>query len=256
MNRKELQVVADENIIGLENFEKFANVSKVPGRSLCAENIENADALLVRSVSKINKNLLNKSTVKFVASATSGIDHVDINYLKENNIQFAHAAGANANSVVQYIFASLAFLSTKYDFDWRTLSVGIVGAGNVGGLLADYLERLNIDYVIYDPFLDQSHPNSNKFVCFEEVRKQELITVHTPLTIEGPHPTWHLFDKKVIQSLNKSSILINTSRGEVFDNQALYAEYNNYAWKCVLDVWENEPDIFFMPIIPMYSWMP
>jgi len=172
MIRKELQIVADENISGLESFEKLANVSKVSGRLMSAENIKNADALLVRSVSKINKQLLEGSAVKFVASATSGVDHIDVNYLQENNIQFAHAPGSNANSVVQYVFSSMAFLAKKYDFDWRELSVGIIGAGHVGGLLAEYLEKLNIDFVIYDPFLDENHLYSDNFVPFEKVLKQ------------------------------------------------------------------------------------
>ncbi|MDG2091036.1 MAG: 4-phosphoerythronate dehydrogenase [Gammaproteobacteria bacterium] len=243
-----INIIADENISGLEYFEKLAIVSKVSGRSLSSEIIQNADALLVRSVSNVNESLLNNSSIKFIASATSGIDHVDVNYLQENNIQFAHAPGSNANSVVQYVFASFAFLSKKYDFDWRELSIGIIGAGKVGGLLADYLDKLNIDCVIYDPFLGESHPHSDKFVSFEKVLEQDLFSVHTPLTKEGPYPTWHLFNEKVIEALNKGSIMINTSRGAVFDNQTLHSKYKNKSWKCVLDVWENEPDIF-LPLL-------
>ena len=248
MNKKEIQIVADENISGLESFAKLGNVSKVPGRSLSAESIKNADALLVRSVSKINKSLLEKSSVKFIASATSGIDHVDINYLQENNIEFAHAPGSNANSVVQYVFASLAFLSEQHGFDWRELSVAIIGAGNVGGLLAAYLDKLNIEFVIYDPYLDDSHTYSDKFVSFDKALEQDLVTIHTPLTLDGPYPTQHLLDALIIQGLRKDSILINTSRGAVLDNQILHQEYKQKNWKCVLDVWENEPDIF-LPLL-------
>jgi len=243
-----LQIVADENISGLENFEKLANVSKIYGRLISAQNVKNADALLVRSVSNINSSLLENSSVKFVASATSGIDHIDLEYLQENNIHFSHAPGSNANSVVQYVFASLAFLSAKYDFDWRKLSVGIVGAGNVGCLLAKYLKKLNIKFLIYDPYLDDSHPFSDKLDSFEKVLKQDLITLHIPLSRQGSFPTWHLFDETVIRDLSKDSIIINTSRGAVIDNQALHSEYNSHAWKCVLDVWENEPDIY-LPLL-------
>lgn len=243
MNKKKIRVVADENISGLEHFEKIADVSRISGRSICRENIKHADALLVRSVSVINKQLLENTAIRFIASATSGIDHVDIDYLRKNDIQFAYAPGSNANSVVQYVFASLAFLSQKYDFDWRGLSFGIVGAGNVGGLLANYLNKLQIDFSIYDPFLPKSHPYGDRFVSFREIQKQDVISVHTPLTVEGTFPTRHLFDKHVIHSLNKNVILINTSRGAVFDNAALHQEYASHSWKCVLDVWENEPDI-------------
>ena len=249
MKRKNIKIVADENISGLDAFEKFADVFKVSGRMFSVESIKDADALLVRSVSKIDKNLLEDSSVKFVASATSGIDHVDVNYLHEKNIQFAHAPGSNANSVVQYVFASLAFLSQKYLFDWRKLSVGIVGAGNIGALLADYLTKLNINFIIYDPLLTNNHRHSDKFSSFEKVIKQDVLSVHTPLTTEGPYPTNHLFDEAIIKALNKDCILINTSRGAVFDNQALFREYKNNSWRCVLDAWENEPDI----LIPLLA---
>ncbi len=248
MNKPKIQVVADENISGLEYFDAIADVSKVSGRLLSAQKVKHADALLVRSVSNINKDLLGNSNVKFVASATSGIDHVDLEFLKLNNIHFAHAPGSNANSVVQYVFSSMAFLSEKYNFDWRELSVGIIGAGNVGSLLAEYLHALNINFVIYDPYLDDSHLFSDKFVSFERALKQDLITVHTPLTTQGLYPTWHLFDENVIQGLAKDSMIINTSRGAVIDNHALYSEYKSHSWRCVLDVWENEPDIY-MPLL-------
>jgi erythronate-4-phosphate dehydrogenase len=244
MNKKKIHVLADENINGLEYFEKIADVSKIPGRAISAEHLKNTDALLIRSVSKINKSLLENSSVRFIGSATSGIDHVDIDYLQKNDIRFDYAPGSNANSVVQYVFASLAFLSEKYGFDWRDLSFSIVGAGNVGGLLACYLDKLEINFSIYDPFLSEAHPYSDNFVSFAEVLQQDVISVHTPLTTEGAFPTQHLFNRQVIHNLSKNAILINTARGAVFDNKALHEEYARYAWKCVLDVWENEPDIF------------
>lgn len=241
---KTIQIIADENISGLENFEKLGLVTKVSGRSISSETLNNADALLVRSVTKVDKNLLDQSNVKFVASATSGIDHVDVDYLQEQNIGFGHAPGSNANSVVQYVFASLAFLSNKYHFDWRQLSIGIVGAGQVGGLLADYLKSLEVPFVIYDPLLETGHRHSDRFVTFEEVLRQDAITIHTPLSKDGPYPTWHLFNEKVLGALSKNCIIINSSRGAVFDNQSLHTAYKNNSWRCVLDVWENEPDIF------------
>lgn len=243
-----IQVVADENISGLEYFDRIAQVTRVSGRSLSAVKVQAADALLIRSVSVINEALLENSNITFIASATSGIDHVDQDLLERKNIHFSHAPGSNANSVVQYVFASLAFLSEKYIFDWRKLSIGIVGAGNVGGLLAQYLNKLGIDFAIYDPYLKESHPFSEKIVSFETILKQDVITVHTPLTTKGLYPTWHMFDKAVLQSLRKDSIIINTSRGAVFDNKALDSEYQKQSWKCVLDVWENEPD-FHMPLL-------
>jgi erythronate-4-phosphate dehydrogenase len=248
MSKTKVRVIADENINGLECFERIADLTRVSGRTISAEHIKNADALLIRSVSKIHQNLLHNSPVRFIASATSGIDHVDVDYLQKNNIHFSYAPGSNANSVIQYVFAGLAFLSEKYTFDWRALSFGIVGAGNVGGLLARYFDKLKIRFSIYDPFLPEGHPYSDRFVPFDEVLQQDVITLHTPLTTTGTYPTHHLLDRKALQTLNKNTILINAARGAVIDNQALYEALDKHTWKCVLDVWENEPDIF-LPLL-------
>tara|TARA_R110000824_G_scaffold288508_3_gene476770 strand:- start:97881 stop:99023 length:1143 start_codon:yes stop_codon:yes gene_type:complete len=246
MNRNGLHIVADENISGLEHFEKIASLTKIAGRDISPQAIRQADAILVRSVTKIDKELLDKSSVKFVGSTTSGIDHVDTNFLEQENIKFAYAPGSNANSVVQYVVACLALLSEKHGFDWRKLSVGIVGAGNIGSLLAYYLDKLSINFVIYDPFLDSKHPLAEHFVSFHEVLRQEVISLHTPLTTSGPEPSYHLFNAELIQKLKPDTILINAARGAVIDNQGLLSRLVDKQagpLHCVLDVWENEPDI-------------
>ncbi len=215
MSDQAIQIVADENINGLQYFEKLATVKKVRGRQISNDIIRSADALLIRSVTQVNRQLLEQSNVKFIASATSGIDHIDLDYLKKNNVEFAYAPGSNATSVVQYVFACLAQLSKKYDFDWRNKSVGIIGAGHVGGLLASYLEQLDMNFLIYDPLLGHKYAHSNKLTVLDKVLQQDVITVHTPLTWQEPYPTYHMFDKKMLRDFSRDKVLINTSRGRV-----------------------------------------
>ena len=247
MGSPDLQIVADENISGLEHFEKFASLIKIPGRDFSASIIKHADAILVRSVTRVDQALLKGTSVKFVGSTTSGIDHVDTGFLDRQKISFAYAPGSNANSVVQYVMAAMALLSEKHQFDWRDLRMGIIGAGNIGGLLASYLDRLGIQVLIYDPFLDTGHPLAKHLVSFEQILVQDLISLHTPLTKSGPYPTWHLIDSPIIEQLRPGSILINAARGAVVNNHALAARLNvpeqSLLPHCVLDVWENEPDI-------------
>ncbi len=244
MNSKPIYIVADENISGLEPFEKLGILEKINGRAFTPELVSKADALLIRSVTKIDSNLLKKSNVKFIASATSGIDHVDLNYLQQNDVHFAYAPGSNAMSVVQYFFSSLAYLSNKYQMDWRELRFGIVGAGNIGALLAEVLQNLELPFLIYDPFLDSSHRFAERMTDFETVMKQDLVTIHTPLTRATAHPTFHFIDQNVLDGLTKDTFIINAARGGVIDNQALLETIKKSPYlKCVLDVWENEPNI-------------
>lgn len=244
MHDSSLTIVADENLLGLQAFETFAKVIRLNGRRISPADLKAADALLVRSVTPVNRSLLQDTPVKFVASATSGIDHVEQDYLQERGIHFAYAPGSNARSVVQYVFAAMALLSGRNNFDWRKLSYGIVGGGNIGSMLADYLTRLDIEFGIYDPFLGQDYVHARHLESFQAILGKDVVTLHTPLSKEGAYPTCHLVNTAVLEKLHAGNILLNTSRGAVLDNAALWQRLQQVdAPDCVLDVWEHEPEI-------------
>jgi len=243
-------VVADEEIPGLEqNLGEGVQLLKAPAHQLDRSILSNADALLVRSVTRVDRSLLEGTSVSYVGSATSGIDHIDSDYLQQQAIAFNASKGANANAVVEYCFAALAAISIKYQIDLSSKVFGIVGAGQVGGRLLSRLTSLGFECRVCDPLLDKTQlsemaTGNAQLVGMEEILKADIITLHVPLTLSGPHATRHLLGQRELESLKPGAILINTSRGPVVDNSALLSLLQcGSELHCVLDVWEREPEL-------------
>lgn len=234
-----LKIVADQNMLMVaELFGQLGTIEYLPGRQITAADVADADILLVRSVTTVDKTLLEGSSVTFVGSATIGTDHVDQEYLAEQGIRFAHAPGCNANAVVQYDLSVLSNLQP----DWQNRTLGIVGCGNVGGRVYRALKSLGVECRVYDPFLTVEQ--NSDLVDFESVLAADIICVHTPLTTDGPFPTKHLFSTDVLASLSEDTLLINAGRGAVIDNTALLALLESGSkLRVALDVWEPEPSI-------------
>lgn len=235
-----MKIVADENIPLVDAF--FAGVGSVvkrPGRQLSAADVSDADALLVRSVTPVNAALLaNAPSLSFVGTCTIGIDHLDTDYFQQNNIAWSSAPGCNALSVVEYVYAALCHL----DMNWQGKKFGIIGCGNVGGLLYRRLKAQGMDCYCYDPLLTTEQ---NADLCdLETVLSCDIISMHTPLTKTGAHPSFHLIGAGQLAQLKPGAVLLNCGRGPVIDNQALLAFLQQRDdVRVVLDVWEPEPVI-------------
>jgi len=239
-----MKIIADINIpFAKECFSSIGEVTLVGGRDITSETVADADILLVRSVTKVNRQLLEGSHIKFVATATIGVDHVDIEYLKQQGIGFASAPGSNANSVAEYIVAALLDIANEKDIVLEGKSIGIVGVGNVGSRVAQKVSALGMKVVLNDPPL-QRQTGDKKYQPIEKVYDCDFVTVHTPLTVDGIDKTYHLADKGFFDSLKKGCVFFNSSRGAVVDSDALKEAIKNNKFKAVtLDVWEAEPDI-------------
>jgi len=235
-----MKIVADENIPELKATfaDKDFQFVCLPGRHIAPEDLIDADILIVRSVTKVNETLLKNTPIKFVGTCTIGTDHLDIEYLERAGIEWANAPGCNANSVVEYVFSALAALNQSL----QKKRFGIIGCGNVGGHLHRRLKSLNIDCYCYDPFLD---PADNPDLCdLETVLNCDIISMHTPHTQTGPHPSKHLISAVELKKLKPGALLINCGRGPVISNSDLLAHLQAGAnLRTVLDVWEPEPDI-------------
>lgn len=242
-----LNIIVDENIPqGVEAFSGFGKVITRAGRTIGPADLAEADVLMVRSVTPVNRTMLENSPVRFVGSATTGTDHVDRAYLQEAGIGFAHAPGANADSVVEYVTAALLQLARQRKEVLEGKTVGIVGCGQVGSRLARRLPALGLQVLKNDPPLAEQQAAAGKahdYVSLDTVLQEaDIITLHVPLTREGKFPTYHLIGEQELQQLGASTWLINTCRGAVVDNQALTAALKQQQIAAAaLDVWENEP---------------
>ena len=238
-----LKLIVDENIaLAAEIFNQFGDVKFVSGRYITNSLLKDIDILIVRSITNVDEELLKNTSVKFVGTATIGIDHIDLDYLKKNNIIFADAKGCNSFSVAEYVVAALLNFSVKYDFLLKDKSIGIVGVGNVGSKVATFAEALGMNVLLNDPPLQRNGDRRN-FVELDEILKCDIVTLHVPLNPNGIDKTHHLFDKKILSRLKNDTILINSSRGAVINNLDLYDFIEKKNLKVVLDVWENEPEI-------------
>ncbi|MEH6471283.1 MAG: 4-phosphoerythronate dehydrogenase PdxB [Halopseudomonas sp.] len=241
-----MRIVADENIPLVEAFfGPLGEVVRLPGRSLRPEHLQQAELLLVRSVTQVNAELLAETPVKFVASATIGTDHVALEQLKQLGIGFSNAPGCNAESVVDYVLSALTNLAQQQRCTLADRKVGIVGVGNVGKRLQQRLQGLGIECLLCDPPRAEHAAETECFVELTELLQQcDVFCLHTPLTKEGSHPSYHLFNAEVLNALPRGSWLINAGRGAVVDNQALASCLRQRKdLRVVLDVWEPEPDI-------------
>lgn len=239
-----MKIIADENIPYVQEvFTTLGRVHCVAGRSIHRELLGDADALLVRSITPVDANLLENTHVRFVGTATIGTDHIDRDYLKERQIAFADSAGSNANSVAEYVITAILVLAQQKGWDLQNKTLGIVGLGNIGSRVETMAQALGLNVLANDP-PRQRQTGDSRFVPLSKILDADFITLHVPLTHSGPDPTHHLLDETILRQLTPQTVLINTSRGAVVDNLALVAQLaTNALGPVVLDVWEDEPNI-------------
>jgi len=239
-----MKIVADENIpYAQEAFGLLGDVVAAPGRSMNGTLVRNADLLFVRSITKVNRELLDGSRVQFVGTATIGEDHIDKAYLAERGIGFSSAPGCNANSVGEYLAAALLVLAQTRGFKLADRRLGIIGHGNVGKRVERKARALGMECVLNDPPLERETGDA-KYRPLDEIFECQVITAHVPLTKTGPDATFHLLDAAFFDRVKTGAIIINTSRGSVVDGQALrLALESGKVGASVLDVWEGEPSI-------------
>lgn len=237
------KIIADCNIPFLKGiFEPFADITYIEGNKICQIDIQNADALLVRTRTKCNAELLENTNIKFIASATIGYDHIDTDYCTKNNIVWTNAPGCNAASVEQYVVSALLELAKEYNFELKDKVLGIIGVGYVGSKVARIANTLGMNVLLNDPPRERKE-GRGEFVDLNELQKKaDIISFHVPLNFEGEDKTFEMADDEFFKKLKKGAILINTSRGEIIEEIALEKAIDQKILSAtVLDVWRNEP---------------
>ncbi len=241
-----MKVIVDNKIPYIrEAIEQIADeVIYAPGKDFTPELVQDADALIIRTRTRCDRSLLAGSKVKFIATATIGFDHIDTAYCREAGITWTNAPGCNSASVAQYIQSALFILQQTRGMKLNQMTIGIVGVGNVGSKVADVARKLGIQVMLND-LPREEREESTMFASLKSIaEKCDIITFHVPLYKEGKYKTYHLADKHFFHSLKKGAVIMNTSRGEVIETEALLeALRSGILSDAVIDVWEHEPDI-------------
>jgi erythronate-4-phosphate dehydrogenase len=237
-------IVIDNKIPFIQGvLESYAEVSYREGKDIDCASVSSADALIVRTRTRCDEALLKDSPVKFIATATIGTDHIDTAYCDVNGIFWTNAAGCNSGSVYQYVASALAWLFRERHCNLEALTLGVVGCGHVGSKIVRLGNLLGMKVLVCDPPLQRTR--GGDFVSLDDVLQHaDIVTLHTPLTRQGEDRTFHLIDAEKFKMLKPTAWLINSSRGEVVDGDALQmALQNKLLQGAILDVWEHEPDI-------------
>ena len=241
-----MKVIIDNKIPFIkEAIERIADsVVYAPGKDFTPELVKDADALIVRTRTRCDRELLEGSNVRFIATATIGFDHIDTDYCRKAGIAWTNAPGCNSASVAQYVHSALLLLEQTGGRKLAGATIGIVGVGNVGSKVAQMAHGLGLKVLLND-LPRQDREGSADFRSLQELAERcDILTFHVPLYKEGKYKTFHLGDAAFFRSLKRRPVLLNTSRGEVIETQALLdALESGQLSDAVIDVWENEPDI-------------
>lgn len=246
MNRKPIRVVVDASIPYLRGrIPQGIEASFVPNEQITRDLLKGQDALLVRSVTRCNESLLSDTGVQCIATATAGFDHIDRDYCDRHAIQWSNAPGCNASGVVQYVLSALALWAQKEHRSISTFRIGIVGAGHVGGLLAQRLCALGATILVCDPPRAEREGTEGFYTLSQLAEKCDVITFHTPLTQTSDYPTYHLADRLFVEKCQKKKpLLINAARGAVWDTQAILSGLDRgMIAGVIVDCWEGEPNL-------------
>lgn len=240
-----MKFVVDKNIPFLKGvFEPYASVDYLDASNIDRSSVAHADALIVRTRTRCDSSLLDGSSIKIVATATIGHDHIDKAFLEQRGIEFVSAAGCNAAGVLQYVLTALVWVSNfRRPLDPEHMTLGVVGVGNVGSLIAEFGAKCGFRVLCCDP--PRAEAEGGDFVCLERLLlESDIVTCHVPLIKSGENKTLRMADEDFFRRMKKGSIFINSSRGEVVDDRALCEALDRgHVCAAVIDTWSNEPDI-------------
>jgi len=240
-----MKVVIDDKIPYIKGaLEPFAEVVYLPGSKTTPEVVKNADAIITRTRTICNEKLLAGSSVKFIATATIGYDHIDTDYCRNADIEWTNAPGCNAKSVEQYVASALFTWALERRIKLREKTIGIIGVGNVGSKVARFCKIIGMKILQNDPPRERVE-GSGKFVTLETIQEEaDIITFHVPLNMEGEDATFHMANDLFFGKLARKPLVINSCRGEVFDTNAVKtALKSGVIADFIADCWENEPEI-------------
>ncbi len=238
-----MRLIVDSHIPHIQGLiEPRADVLYLEPQEIMRDAVRDADALIVRTRTRCDAALLDGSRVRFIGSATIGTDHIDLDYCTSRGIAVCNAPGCNAPAVAQWVFCAIhAWMQARGIAAPDGLTLGIVGVGHIGSIVARWGRALGFTVLLNDPPRENRDGSFDEFFSpLEELQRRcDIITFHTPLTRDGQWPTWHLCDQAFLDGLAHCRLILDAARGPIADNAALLGWHGDVA----LDCWENEPGI-------------
>jgi len=241
-----MKIVCSSNMpYAREAFSTLGDVVVRDGRAITREDVRDATILATRSTTRIDAELLDGTSVRFAGTATIGTDHMDIAYLEEHGIAWCYSPGCNANSVSEYVTAALLCLANRHGFSLAGKTLGVVGVGNVGSRVVEKGKALGLHVLQNDPPRERAEyaNGASPFVALNDLlAASDIVTLHVPLSKEGPDPTFHMADTRFFAQLREHPVFLNCARGAVVDSGALLCAMDNgNVSHAVIDTWEGEP---------------
>jgi erythronate-4-phosphate dehydrogenase len=240
-----IRLVADDKIPFLKGvLEPYAEVNYIPGNLISSAHLKSAQGLIIRTRTRCDANLLEKSDVRFIATATIGYDHIDSEFCSRKGIEWTNAPGCNSGSVQQYIASVLMLIELNEQLPIANLTLGIVGVGNVGRKVEKLARALGMQVLLNDPPRARAEGPSS-FVSLDQLLSQsDIVSIHVPLNYDGKDKTYYLANQTFFSKMKPQSWFINAARGEVCNTSDLkIAHSKGIIRDFILDVWENEPNI-------------
>ena len=230
-----MKIVVENRIPYIQGaLEPVARVVYLPAADITPQAVRDADALLVRTRTRCDAALLQGSRVRFIGSATIGTDHIDLDWCCDHGITVCNAPGCNAPAVAQWVFAAIAlWLQRSGIATTHGLTLGVIGVGHVGSIVARWAQQLGFNVLLNDP------PRGIGVPLDELLAISDIVTAHTPLTRDGLWPTWHLLGERELAGMTRCRLLINAARGGIIDEAAL----QDWQGDLALDCWEGEPSL-------------
>ncbi len=236
-----MKIVADGRVAALDTtFGRHGVLVKLAGQDIANRHLRDADALITRTVTRVDRALLEGTPVRFVGTATIGFDHIDTAYLDSAGIAWTNAPGCNADATAQYTLAMYLLACRRLGRDPLSQTYGVIGRGNVGGRLVQLLAALGVSAQANDPPLEAQGEDGLR--PLDAILECQVISLHVPLTRHGQWPTHHMINASFLASISSHALLINTSRGDVMDGQAVRT-WMAAGGHAALDVWPGEPDV-------------
>lgn len=242
MPNSNIRLIIERNIPYVAGLlDDYATVRYLAPEEITPKAVRDTDGLMIRTRTKCNAELLAKSDVKLIATATIGTDHIDLDYCRDHSITVVNAPGCNAPAVAQYVFATILSVINR---PLQSYTLGIVGVGHVGSIVERWAKALDMKVLRCDPPRQQAEGGDDWVDLDTIAREADIITFHTPLTHDGDYPTYHIANETFFASLRRAPIIINSARGEIVDTPALIAARDaGKVGSMIIDCWEHEPDI-------------